>query len=86
MSTKKELRIACAGFNQQEAYIDTLRNHLPALERLFTGLDAGTTPNFLDMMSALSEIVAFYTDCDTPADEIDVLIQSMSQNKCRFCS
>lgn len=57
-----------------------------ALRRLFDLLASGQTPNFLEMMSAISDYVAFSTDCDpnSPAPRGELF--SMSQKKCRICS
>ena len=69
-----------------DATLDTLKSRLPQMSALFRDLDAGYTPNFLDMMKALSEMVAFYTECDQIAEADAPLGERMSQNKCRFCS
>lgn len=53
---------------------------------LFLILDAGATPNFLDIMAALSEMVDFYTNSDLKGDALQGACQNMSQNKCLFCS
>jgi len=59
---------------------------MPQMTRLFEILDAGVTPNFLDIMSAMSEMVAFYTDHDQNSAAEKILREKMSQKKCRFCS
>jgi len=60
-------------------------SHMPALGRLLDQLDAGNTPTFLDIMSAISESVAFYTDCDSLEGEDSLRFSEMSGNKCLFC-
>lgn len=66
--------------------LDTLISEMPEMDRLFTALAAGSTPDFLDIMRALSEMVAFYTDSDLTAADSNVAGSEMSQKKCRFCS
>lgn len=66
-------------------YYDTLAEQMPELDLLFRGFAEGKMPDFLELMSALSDMVAYHTDCDTklagPASDT----KFMSQNKCRFC-
>lgn len=75
-----------AGFNRGEAYLDTLAEDMPEMTRLFAILDSGVTPNFLDIMRGISEMVAFYTDHDQISEDLELLEEKMSQKKCRFCS
>lgn len=64
----------------------TLAEQPEALRALFEKLSLGETPNFLEMMQAISGLVAFSTDTDSiQEDHIDQLLK-MSQKKCRFCS
>jgi len=60
-------------------------SHMPALGRLLDNLDAGNTPTFLDIMTAISEMVALYTECDSfsvgPLEKNII----MSVKYCRFC-
>lgn len=64
----------------------TLAEQMPALDAVFVGLAHGETPDVLQMMTAISEMVAFHTKCDSNSEcnEIEQIL--MSQNKCRFCS
>lgn len=55
------------------------------LRRLFEILASGRTPNFLEFMSAISDMVAFSTDVDSLKVSLDQLDKNMSQKKCRFC-
>jgi len=64
---------------------DTMPDELDSLRRAFQKFNMGETLNFLEMMTVISEMVAFYTDCDSPADEVDLLLKNESLNKCRFC-
>jgi len=75
-----------SGFNRDEAYLNTLAEQMPQMQRLFEILDAGVTPNFLDVMRGISEMVAFYTDHDQISEDLELLEEIMSQKKCRFCS
>ena len=61
MTENRRPRAPVCGLNRDEATLDTLKSQMPALSRLFDALDAGSTPTFLDMMSAISEMVAFIT-------------------------
>jgi len=86
MTDTQERGAAVCGQTPGDEYLDTLAEQMPQMTRLFTALDAGATPNFLDIMAAISEMVAFYTDHDQ-IDEVDkILRERMSQKKCRFCS
>ena len=66
--TTKTLRLAQDEKTRAIATVSTLKSKLPELDALFGNLEAGQTPNFLEMMSAISEMVAFYTNCDTSCD------------------
>ncbi len=69
-----------------DEYLNTLAKQMPVMNRLFAALDANIAPNFLDVMSAISEMVAFYTNCDQKAASEFLIEEKMSQNNCRFCS
>lgn len=64
----------------------TLQENMPHLDALFANLDRGVTPNFLDFMSGVSEMVAFHTDCDQSGADGQTPESERSQIKCRFCS
>ena len=86
MRQNQEQDTAVCGQSQDEAYLDALGEQMPAMQKVFTALDAGGSLNFLDIMAAISEMVAFYTDCDQ-IEEVDRLLEEkMSGIKCRFCS
>jgi len=74
------------GRSRDEAHLDTLRRNMPEMDKLFTALDAGVTPNFLDIIAAISEMVAFYTESDQISEADKLLEEKMSQKNCRFCS
>ena len=69
-----------------DEYLNTLSERLPQMRKLFEILGSGVTPDFLDIMRAISEMVAFYTDCDQISDFEEDGRKIMSQKKCRFCS
>ena len=69
-----------------DEYLSTLKSNLPNLGRVFDQLDHGTPPNFLDFMAAISELVAFYTECDQNSGPDIEKIFAMSVKNCRFCS
>lgn len=72
--------------NLDEATLTTLESNLPAMGRLFEKLARGEHPDFWDVMTALSEMVAFYTECDINPDRCKNDEEKMSEKKCRFCS
>lgn len=74
-----------AGRTMSDKYLNTLRAKLPNLDALFTALAEGETPNFLDIMSAISELVAFHTNPDFNPVDPPGEIFFMSPNFCRFC-
>ncbi len=79
-------RAAVCARSGGDEYIEALKKHMPALHRLFEILDAGATPNFLDIMAGISEMVAFYTECDQFDAASKLLEEKMSGKFCRFCS
>ncbi len=86
MSTNQAQEARCAGRTASDAAFDTLKSQMPELSRLFANLDAGSTPNILDMIAAISEMVAFYTESDQIPEADTPLDQKRSIKKCRFCS
>ncbi len=64
----------------------TLQDNMPHLDALFANLGRGVTPNLLDFLRAMEEMVAFHTDCDQVGEVEEHPAQNMSQIKCRFCS
>ncbi|MBA7612276.1 hypothetical protein ES703_19512 [subsurface metagenome] len=82
---KHEQDTRCKLFKRLEAYLDTLKSKMPALHKLFTAPDEAYPPNFLDIMRGISEMVAFYTDCDQNSGRSILLEEKMSQKNCRFC-
>lgn len=68
-----------------DEYKTTIKTNAPALSSLLDALDAGETPNFLDVMAGLSQMVAFYTESDPNSAQQEGINICMSQNKCRFC-
>lgn len=64
----------------------TLSEQPEALSALFEKLSAGQTPDFLEMMSAISDLVAFSTDTDSISEDLSAEQQKRSGKKCRFCS
>lgn len=86
MTAKLTHHAAQAGQSQLNMSLYTLRNGMPALDALFTKLAAGGGFNFLDILAAISEMVAFYTDHDILEGEDSTTICEMSGKYCRFCS
>lgn len=78
--------MAQAGLKPRAHTNTTLAEQPEALRALFEKLSLGETPNFLEMMEAISGLVAFSTDTDSiQEDHINQLLKR-SQKKCRFCS
>lgn len=67
------------------ATLKTLSEKLPALAVLFDKLAHGEHPDFLVIMNAIAEMVAFYTECDSNGDDLPEKLFLMSQKNCRFC-
>jgi len=63
----------------------TLSEQPEALRHLFELLADGQTPNFLEMMDAISSYVAFSTDSDQSREDPLEKLFCMSQKKCRNC-
>jgi len=59
---------------------------MPQTGALLDILDAGSSPTFLDIMGALSDLVAFTTEGDHNFGDRREKIFSMSGKYCRFCS
>jgi len=84
-TTNGRTRIDSKAFLLGDLCCDTMKTHLPAMGSLFDKLTIGEEWGFLDVMSALSEMVAFYTEPDTKSGRSCSLDLKMSQKKCRFC-
>ncbi len=85
MSTNLEQDVRCKALKQEDAPYATLKSQMPELSRLFANLDAGYTPNILDMIAAISEMVAFYTESDQIPEADTPLDQKRSIKICPFC-
>lgn len=82
---QKTPRIAQIGKSEPDSYQSATPDKIDQLKRFFKKMDSGIQPDFLEVMTAISNMVAFYTDCDTPRELAEVEDFSMSQKKCRFC-
>jgi len=71
--------------SELEAYRRYVQSRMPALAHLLDALDEGGEFNFLDVMAAISQIVAFTTECDQIESDECLRFSEMSGNKCRFC-
>lgn len=78
-------RARCKALKQEDEYQNTLKSQMPHLNELFQNLEGGMTPTFLDIMSSISEMVAFYPECDQKFPDQEKGRDKRSQNKCRFC-
>lgn len=75
-----------AGQTVSDEYRRKVKSRMPRMAALLDLLDAGTAPNFLDIMGGLSDLVAFYTECDPITDAGVDKKYFMSGKFCRFCS
>ena len=85
MNTIKEPHAFARGQTPSYEYRRWVFSHMPAMGRLLDKLDAGGELNFLDIMGGLSEMVAFYTECDSLEGVESMRISGMSGKYCRFC-
>lgn len=86
MATQISPHQALAGQTVPDAYRNRVFHDMPALANLLDQLDAGSTPNFLDVMAGISEMVAFYTNPDLLESVEYKRFCEMSGKYCRFCS
>lgn len=86
MRDTEDARAGCAALKRGEAYLHTLSEQMPAMNKIFTILADGYTPTFLDIIAGISEMVAFQTDHDLISDDRFLLSEKMSGKKCLFCS
>jgi len=85
MSTIKEPQSLQAGQTVSDEYRKRVKSGMPAMAALLDKLDSGVSPNFLDILAAISDLVAFYTECDLDLpDPVEKNIL-MSGKFCRFC-
>lgn len=73
------------GLSRAAPPCDTLKSEMPSLAALFELLAAGLTPNFLELLAAISEYVSFYTEADSNCDDCQKWLINMSEKKCLFC-
>lgn len=85
MNNQKPLRSTQDRKSQAGGYRTTLPAQMPQLDELFRLLANGQTPDFLQFMAAVSEMVAFHVDCDINDSQLTTGPLRMSQKKCRFC-
>ena len=86
MSTIQDPQMACKGKNVSDEDRRWVFSRMPQMGALLDKLDAGETPNFLDILTAISNLVAFATECDPNPNQLQEKNISMSGNNCRFCS
>ena len=72
--------------NLPEISRDRAERDFPAFYRLVVLAEAGEYPDFLDVMAALSEVVAFCVEGDNITGLESRTFIGMSHNNCRFCS
>ncbi len=86
MTAKITPEASLAARSPVDEYSAALASQMPELDRLFQGLEKGATPNFLDIMAGISEMVAFYTKERPDSAASKILEEKMSGKFCRFCS
>ena len=85
MNTIQEPHVLYKGQQVSDEYRRWVFSRMPHVGSLLDLLDAGRSPTFLDIITAISDLVAFYTECDPKVNrqvEKNIL---MSGNNCRFC-
>lgn len=86
MSTIQEPHVRCKDKTVSDEYRRWVKSRMPQMASLLDKLDAGVTPNFLDILAAISNIVAFTTEGDSLEDVESIRFFTMSVKYCRFCS
>jgi len=81
-----EHKDSASGQTVSDEYRRWVKSRMPRTAALLDILDSGRSPTFLDIMGGLSDLVAFYTECDPKPDDPCEKIFTMSGKKCRFCS
>lgn len=81
----KRTRIDSKSLNPDSARLDQLMSCCPEVVHMLARIDQGYTPNVVEMMSILSEVVAFSTEDDINTRQPSAEPCFMSQKKCRFC-
>lgn len=85
MSTIREPDVSCTGKSDLRAFKAWVSQKMPYMAVLLDKLDAGETPTFLDIMGAISNCVAFSTECDSLEQAEWEKFSETSGNYCRFC-
>lgn len=85
MHTIQEPHASCNGQTNLDEYRRWVFSNMPALGRLLDALDGGGEFSFLDIMAAISEMVAFLTNSDLFDSVESMRFSEMSGKKCRFC-
>lgn len=81
----QEPQLRCKGQTVSNEYRRWVFSRMPDVGSLLDLLDAGETPTFLDIIAAISDLVAFYTECDPKINRQVEENIFMSVNNCRFC-
>lgn len=85
MTIIQEPHIRCKEQSVSDEYRKWVFERMPAMGRLLDQLDAGRSPDALDVMGGLSEMVAFSTDCeknDYAAAQLKSLLPGKSCSSC----
>lgn len=77
--------MVCEGQTVSDEYKEWVKSRMPQMATLLDKLDAGMSPTFLDIMSGISDLVAFCTECDTKTGQLPEENFYMSGKYCRFC-
>jgi len=85
MIRKQERHAPVEPLNLDEAQLNTLISNLPAVAALFDKLTHGEHPDFWAVMTAISEMVAFYTKDDSNCPHCQTWLENWSEKKCRNC-
>lgn len=85
MSTIQEPQLRCNEQTVSDEYRRWVKSRMPQMAALLDKLDEGASPNFLDIMAGISNLVAFCTECDQKTGELPEENFYMSGKFCRFC-
>lgn len=85
MTTIQKPHAACGGQTVSDEYRRWVFETMPQMGALLDKLDSGESPNFYDVMGAISNVVAFYMEGDSFKGVESMRFPEMSGKYCRFC-
>lgn len=85
MSIIQKPQLSCEGKTIPIEYRRWVFEHMPAVGRLLDELDAGIIPEWLEVMTALSQCVEYLTTSDSFPDSQHSAGNTSSARYCPFC-